>query len=212
MSSKIFKRLAIVMILVMLLALAGCGGSPSAANYGGSISTSIPGGVATAPSGGNPASGGATAHTANVAPGGIDPCTLLTRANAEGILGKSVGEANHPITASATFEVSSCQYKIVGGSPLDNATLIYTFASSGDTSTVKTAFDTGRSSAQKSWNAAPVDVPGLGDEAYWVGGAGNNISVLKGATYITLSASSNKGDTPPAAILDLAKVVLSRLH
>jgi hypothetical protein len=204
MSPKFFKLFAIVMILIMLFVLAGCGGSPAAPS-GVSITTSVPSGGTT-----NPA-GGTAAPTANVAPAGVDPCTLLTRADAESILGKSVGEGSHPITASASYEVTSCEYKIVNGTPLDNTTLIYTYASSGDTSLAKTAFDTGRNSAQKSWNAAPVDVPGLGDEAYWVGGAGNNISILKGAVYITLSASTNKGDTPPAAILALAKVVLGRL-
>jgi hypothetical protein len=203
MSFKFFKIFAIVMLLVLVFVLAGCGSLPAAPS-GPSITTSGPTGGTTNP-------GGTTAPTANVAPAGVDPCTLLTTADAESILGKSVGEGSHPIKASATFELSSCEYKIVNGTPLENTTLIYTYASGGDATLAKTAFDTGRGQAKASWNADPVNVPGLGDEAYWVAGAGNNISILKGAVYITLSASTNKGDTPPAAILALAKVVISRL-
>ena len=54
-------------------------------------------------------------------------------------------------------------------------------------------------------------VAGVGDAAYWVGGAGNNLSVMKGDINVTLSASTQKGDAPTQAILDLAKVVLGRL-
>jgi hypothetical protein len=197
MSFKIFRHFAINMIFAMLFVLAGCG-SPQTAAPGSSVTTSIPGNPTSAPTG-------------NTAPGGLDPCTLLTKADAESILGKPVMDATHPITADATFEVRSCEYRVTGGTALDNATLIYTVSSEGDAATAKTAFDTGKKDAQKSWNAAPVDVPGLGDEAYWVGGAGNNVSVLKGPIYITLSASTYKGDSPPAAIITLAKTVLSRL-
>ena len=189
MSSKSFQRTAVIVMLLALFALAGCGSSPTTALAG---STSAPGG--------------------NVAPAGADPCTLLTKADAESILGKPVGDATHPVNGGANFEVSSCEYTVVGGTALDNSTLVYTYASGVDASLTKTAFDTGRAQAKASWNADPVDVPGLGDEAYWVGGAGNNIQVLKGAAYFTLSASTNQGDTPPAAILALAKTILGRIH
>jgi hypothetical protein len=65
--------------------------------------------------------------------------------------------------------------------------------------------------AQAAYNATPVDVPGLGDTAYWVSGAGNNLSIMKGNVNVTLSASTQKGDSPTQTLIDLAKVVLSRL-
>jgi hypothetical protein len=61
------------------------------------------------------------------------------------------------------------------------------------------------------YGAAPVDVPELGDSAYWVGGSGNNLSIMKGNVNMTLMAVNQKGDAPSEALIDLAKVVLSRL-
>ena len=141
----------------------------------------------------------------------LDACTLLTKADAEQIMGKPVDDPTHPVQGNETFTVDSCEYKVQGGTALDNVTLIVTVSSNGDLATAQTAFNTGEQQAQAAYGASPVDVPGVGDSAYWVGGSGNNLSVLKGNVNINLGASTQKGESPSQAIIDLAKVVLGRL-
>jgi hypothetical protein len=155
------------------------------------------------------ACGGAPAAPSGTA--SIDACALLSQADAEQILGGSVEAPTQPMQGAATFLVTSCEYSLQGGTPLDNASVIVTVPSDGDLATAQAAFDTGKQQAQANYNAAPVDVSGVGDAAYWVGGAGNNLSIMIGAVNITLSAFTQKGNTPPQAILDLAKVVIGRL-
>jgi hypothetical protein len=155
---------------------------------------------------------GSSSPSASSANSKVDPCALLTKADAEKIEAKPVKDATHPITASQTFDVSSCAYQIDGGSALDKASLIVTVPVPPDVKTAKTSYDTGKNTAQSNWNASPLDVPGVGDAAYWVGGSGNNITVIKGSYVFTLTASTQKGDAPTATIIDLAKTVVSRLQ
>ena len=98
-----------------------------------------------------------------------------------------------------------------GGTALDNATLIVTVPSNGDLARAQAVFNSGKQQAQTLYNSVAVDVPGIGDSAYWVGGSANNLTILKGNIDISLSASTQKGDSASQALLDLAKVVLSRL-
>ncbi len=191
-----FLTISLAMI-IMLLILVGCG-SPTAASTQPSAQVPVQS-TSQQPAAQSPASVK------------IDACTLLTKADAVQILGNPVDDPTHPVQANETFNVDSCEYQVMGGTALDNATLIVTVPSNGDLATAQTAFVTGKQQAQAAYNAAPVDVPGLGDSAYWVGGAGNNLSILKGNVNVTLSASTQKGDAPSQAVLDLAKAALGRL-
>jgi len=141
----------------------------------------------------------------------VDACSLLTPTDAQGIMGGAVDAAQHPVSGSATFAVSSCAYQLSGGTPLENVTLIVSVSSNGQAATAQSAFTAGKAGTQAAWGSAPVDVPGLGDQAYWVAGSGNLLTILKGDAYLTLSASTQTGDAPTQALLDLAQVVIGRL-
>jgi hypothetical protein len=196
MPKKLFVYAMPFTLVAMMLVLVGCGGANP---------TALPLADATAKPTGTPAP---TLPPASVA---IDACSLLTKADAELILGSPVDNPTQPVQGSETFNVYSCEYYVTGGTPLDNATLIVTVPSNGDLGTALAAFTAGKDQAQTMYNAAPLDVPGLGDAAYWVAGAGNNLTILKGDVYINLSASTQKGDAPSQALLDLAKVVIGRM-
>jgi hypothetical protein len=154
-----------------------------------------------------------SADTAPVqAPAGLNACTLLTKADAEAILGQPVKEPEFPIQGSETFIVDSCKYRVVDEASFDHTSLIVTVPASGDVQSAQIAFDTDKSTAEANFGAAPVDVPGLGDTAYWVGGTyGNQLGILKGNVHLILTADTQKGDTPPQPLIDLAQTILSRL-
>jgi hypothetical protein len=141
----------------------------------------------------------------------IDACVLLTKNDAEHILGKPVDSPTHPVQGNETYYVDSCEYKMSGGTALDNALLTIEVPSNGDLVTAQTAFATGKQQAQAAYNSVPLDVTGLGDTAYWVGASGNTLLVMKGSVTFTLSAANQKGNAPTRPIIDLAKIVLARL-
>jgi hypothetical protein len=184
MKKTLFRTTSLVMI-ILLLALSGCG-SPTAA--------------ATQPPG---------AQSQGIAK--IDACTLLTKADAVKIMGNPVDDPTHPVQGTQTFYVDSCKYKLTGGKTLDNVTLTLEIPANGDLATAQTTFSDSKQMAQATYNIAPLDISGLGDTAYWVGGEGNTLMIMKGMITFTLSASTQKGTSPSQAILDLAKVVLGRL-
>jgi hypothetical protein len=141
----------------------------------------------------------------------INACNLLTKADAAQIMGSPVDDPTHPVQGSETFYVDSCKYKKTGGTALDGVTLTVEIPVNGDLATAQTAFTSGKQQAQAAYNSAPQDVTGVGDAAYWVGGAGNTLLVMKGIYTFTLSASTQRGSSPSQAMLDLARVVLGRL-
>lgn len=79
---------------------------------------------------------------------GLDACALLTKADAEAILGQPVMEPEHPIQGGATFNVSSCKYRVQADA-LDNVTLIVTVPVNSDVESAKTAFETDKAAFLK---------------------------------------------------------------
>jgi hypothetical protein len=155
------------------------------------------------------------ADTANPANAGhaalIDACALFTAADAEQILGDPVDDATHPLSGSELFTVTSCKYRVREGNALENATIIVTVPADGDKAAARTAFEIGKKQAPDMYGASPVEIPGIGDSAYWVSGSGNNLSVLAGAINVMLSVYTQKGAVPSPALLTLAKLIVSRL-
>jgi len=142
----------------------------------------------------------------------VDACMLLTKIDAEQILAKPVDAPTHPVQGTTTYYVDSCEYRVTGGTPRDKATLTLIVAADGDPSTAQKSFNLSKQMAQATYDLAPLDVPGLGDTAFWIGGSGRTLSVMKGVATFTLSASTQQGDAPGRDLIDLAKAVLGRLE
>jgi hypothetical protein len=172
---------------LLLLALAGCGKQ--------------------APAAAQP-SAGQQPQLANT----IDACTLLTKADAEQVLGSPVDEALRPVQSTEPNIVDSCEYRITGATAKDHVVLTVVLPVSGDLESAQKIFAAGRQGAQATYGSTLPDVPGLGDSAYWVGGEGNTLMMMKGSMTVSLSVSTQKGDIPSQAMLDLGKLVLGRLH
>jgi len=142
---------------------------------------------------------------------GIDACALFTKADAESILGQPVGEPEFPIQGSATFNVTSCKYRLQNDR-FTSASLIVTVPVNGNVQSAQTAYNTDKSQVQEMYSVAPVDVPGLGDNAYWAGGSGNHLAILAGNVHLIIRADGLSGDVPPQPLVDLAGKMLSQLQ
>ena len=192
-------RIYVLFVFILMLATLACNGTstvPSNENGGEQPST----GSDTTPGDSSPA-----------VSTGIDACALFTKADAEAILGQAVIDADPPVQGSATFNVTSCKFKLADPSVFESASLIVTVPVNGDLEAAKTAFNIDRTTSLEMLGAEAVDVPGLGDEAFWVGGYGNSLAILKGNVHLIISVTTQKGETAPQLVIDLANTILSRL-
>jgi len=136
---------------------------------------------------------------ATAAPGA---CALLTPADAEAFLGASVGQPETPLDGAAAFVVTSCKYQAAD----NRLTLIVVQAAKGGAQATRSAFEMGRQ------NAPEVDVPGLGEAAFWVSGDhGSDLHVLKGSVRFSLNTGGAPSAAPPPALQALAAKISGQL-
>jgi hypothetical protein len=191
----------LLLILAVAVLSSACNASAPASTSDGQPSVQSP----------TPTSEPTTQDPAPANTGGIDACSLLSKADAESILGAPVKDAEHPIEGSEAFTVTSCVYHADIDSSSDKVSLIVSVSVNGDAQFVKTTFNSDKTSAMDMFGASSVDVLGVGDAAAWTGGSGNYLAVLKGDVFITLRVSKYQGDTAPQPVVELAKLVVSRL-
>lgn len=165
---------------IALLALSGCGGSTPSAAAGTPASPST---TAAAAANATTQSGPATA---------IDPCTLITKDEADAAFG-------------LTFDAPTTEAK-------HNSTTC-TYAISGHGSSISIAVTPGSSKAaldglKKIYGAAATDVPGVGDAAMVFGRV---YSVVKGSTLLTVGTGDGPGIISDDKLLGLVKTALSRI-
>ena len=134
-----------------LLLLAACGGDEEE-------STATPRGTQASAA---TASAGETetpAATTQPAAGELDPCALLTKADAETILGASLGESERQTVGP--FE--TCIYGDVAGN--------YVQVQVSDGVYTQSTFDDAMQAAAEELDIEAEPVSGLGDKAYWLAG------------------------------------------
>ncbi len=126
-------------------ATAAAGASPTAANA-----------AASAPAAPSAAAGNRTARQSGVQPGSLDPCALVTAAEAAQALGGAVGAPN----VSKSALLSQCQYTRAEDPTGDNVTVQVMLPSPISWQQRRDAF------AKR--GTTIVAVEGVGEEAYWV--------------------------------------------
>ena len=145
------------------------------------------------------ASGGASASSTT------DACTLVTKADAERVVGSitETPSATSGTIPGTSMNGSACVYRGAGG--------VLTIGLS-TTSTSKTDFD---SAAKQVPGAQPI--AGLGDSAYGSSAgqgsaSGATILVLKGSTFFSLTAGSTSatGDPLLNSLKSLAETAVTR--
>ncbi len=142
---------------------------------------------------------------ADDSPKGVDACSLLTKADAEKMLGKPVKDAEHPLDGAAVYTITSCNYRAVSGGERVSVMVI----AASDAQSARSAFDLEKKQAPSMMQVDPQDVAGIGDAAFWEGGSYNKLRIVKGRIGLTVGVSTET--KPEGKILELAKQALSRL-
>jgi hypothetical protein len=117
----------------------------------------------------------------------IDACTLLTRADAETLLGGSLAPPVTNAGEPAGNVVSQCAYASPGHGHL---TLLVRPAPTA--AAAAAAYEHARAAAQALTGSAPLEVAGVGERAYWTGGTFRQLTVL--AKKVCLIVSADLGD------------------
>lgn len=139
--------------------------------------------------------------------GKIDACALLTRTDAEALLGGAVKEPTTTHNENGGTIVTQCHYSNEAGDK--QVGLLSRQAPTA--AEAKQVFDNARSAAKGLTGVDPQTINGLGDDAYWTGGNLAQLNVLKNDLWLVISARQGKADRL-AATNDAANKILSHLQ
>jgi hypothetical protein len=139
----------------------------------------------------------------------VDACGLITAADAQAVLGGPVKAPENPVSGEGNAVVTSCKYR-AEAADLNNITLIVRRLDTPASG--KQDFDQFKKDTEPKLNVTPVDVSGIGDAAFWIGGSLNQLAVLKGRDQLLISVNNPQGATEQEASQTLAAKALSRLH
>jgi hypothetical protein len=169
-----FAQLGWVLGPLSLVCVIACGGSP--------------GDTSTAQSSAPPSAAAGTA---------VDPCALVTSAEAAQALGAAVGDAERPKESNIPPRLATCRYVAQRGQGVAVMTVMVRLSDSA--SEARSGF---RSAREQFPNAEAV--AGLGDEAFWIA---NQLNVLRGTVYVNIT-----GDFDRATAQAVAETALKRLQ
>jgi hypothetical protein len=141
----------------------------------------------------NAAAGGTAAPPAAAArPRENLACKLLTREDAEALLGGPVREP--PVTsAMADIGVESwrCGYISAAQGPAKVVTLLAQHWQ--DAAAARKTYEHAHALSQSVSGQVPETIAGLGDRAYWAGGTVNQLHVLAGKDWLVISGTAGPG-------------------
>ncbi len=143
------------------------------------------------------ATGDAPAAQAGQQSSPVDPCSLVTSAEASEALGATAGPGERPKEANHPPRMVTCRYTAPRGQGVAVMTVLV--QQSDTPSQARTGFQ----SAKAQFPGAEA-VPGLGDEAFAMA---NQLNVLQGTRYLNIT-----GDFDLATAKTLAQRALQRLR
>ena len=180
-------RITFLAFLLSLLSLAGCGGEKTEETKNTS-NTPQPTG---------------SSKPSSVK---LDACGLLTKADAESLLGGSVKEPTTTRNENGGTVVSQCHYSNAAG----DKQVGLLARQSPTTAEAKQVFGNARRAAKDLSGADPQTISGLGDDAYWTGGNLSQLNVLKDDSWFIVTARQGKADRL-AASREAADKILSHM-
>jgi len=139
-----------------------------------------------------------------------DPCALLTPADAQAALGEPVGQLQMTSVLddarNSSGDPTQCGY----GAESDPARVVrLQLREAADAERAEGAFESARSVLA---GAGVRDVPGLGDGAFWAGGAVRQLHVRKGSSVIVVTCDPGAGRDALAIARRVAGGALRRLR
>jgi hypothetical protein len=136
-------------------------------------------------------------------------CELLTRTDAEALLGGPVKAPITSITADIGAVRSRCGYVSESEKPVKVVTLLANRWQ--NPAAARTAYERAHALSQSISGQAPESVAGLGDRAYWAGGTVGQLNVLAGDTWLVIGGTTGPGlDQLGPAKLAAARVLAHR--
>jgi len=139
--------------------------------------------------------------------GGLDVCGLLASSDASAVLAGRASAGHPEHLGSQPFEVDRCRWS-VGDRAL---ALLASRSPDGDSAAARSAFEDVRAAARKGGTEV-VDVPGLGDAAWWESDRlANQLHVLAGATSLTFTTRGPTSASPPRELLAAARGAIDRV-
>jgi hypothetical protein len=157
-----------------------------------------------------PSGGGGKSAPAPAAPvQRIDPCTLLTAADAQAALGGPVGQLMMTSVLddarNSSGDPAQCGYGLEDD---PSRTVRLEVRPMADAARAQGALDSARSVLAAS---GVQDVPGLGDAAFWAGGAIHQLHLRQGSTGIVVTCDPGPGKDALAVAKTVAGRALGRL-
>jgi hypothetical protein len=197
---------AVGIALLLLAAMAGGGGchrrQEGRQGEGTTGGAGAPGAVGAKPGAGVVAQPGAQAPRNRA-------CELLTRIDAEELLGGPVKAPVTSITADIGVVSSRCGYLSESEKPVKVVTLLANKWQ--NPAEARTAYERAHALSQSISGQAPESVAGLGDRAYWAGGTVDQLNVLAGDTWLVISGTAGPGlEQLGPAKLAAAKILAHR--
>ena len=157
-----------------------------------------------------PSGGGGKAAPAPAAPARqIDPCALLTDADAQAALGGPVGQLMMTSVLddarNSSGDPAQCGYGLQDDA---SRTVRLEVRPMADAARAQGALDSARSVLAAS---GVQDVPGLGDAAFWAGGAIHQLHLRRGSVGVVVTCDPGPGKDPLAVAKGVAQKALGRL-
>lgn len=142
-----------------------------------------------------------------------DSCALFTKTDAEAVLGEGVNEPTPDKTLinSNTVITSGCTYATSAAKPSDIKVAHLLIRKAKDSTAANTVFDAAIKLSKSLSGVDTVDVQGLGDRAFWAGGALNQLNVLKSDVWLIATVRDTKSGTMQQQATEVIRRALDKM-
>lgn len=141
---------------------------------------------------------------------GLDACELFPPEEAEQALDRPVRPPENLLQAESIFTVTSCFYTAADDSSA-YAGMILVAPADGNEEFSRATFEYSRQEAGNLLRREAVDVPELGDAAYWVGGEIRTLFVLQDGIQLHFTQTNAPEDYPSPEMIERIQAILARL-
>jgi hypothetical protein len=140
----------------------------------------------------------------------VDACTLFTDADAAAIAGESIATMASTLDEARGRDPGQCMYN--SGNLEQPRILSLLIRQHRSPEAAKRVLEASRSTFATMTKGHVLDVPGLGDGSLWIGGALQQLHVLRGAVELVVTVQSPDGTDQLKPARQIAEKALERLN